>query len=247
MPRTPSRPRAAAEIVIVHSSDIHVDDGYTARAHGGDGTRGLRSVLETAAASRADVALLAGDVFEHNRLPMELLHRVAALLDDAPMEVVLLPGNHDPVMPGSVWHRSAIPGLANVHVLGVTHDVSVVFPALDLEIWGHAHRDYDDMRPLRRPRRRRTRWQVAAAHGHYEPEPDRSTPARAAWLFGDADIAATGADYIALGHWNRPVRVGDGTVPAWYSGSPELAGTVNLVRLRADGGVHVQRRKIAWT
>lgn len=242
----PARNGRRADIVIVHSSDIHVDDGYTARAHGGDGTRGLRHVLETAAAARAHVTLLCGDVFEHNRLPAELLHRVAVLLDEAPMEIVILPGNHDPVMADSVWHRSTLAQPENVHVLGFTDDVSVTFPALDLEIWGHAHRDYDDMHPLRRPRRRRTRWQVAAAHGHYEPVPDRSVPARAAWLFGDADIAATGADYVALGHWNRPMRVGDGTIPAWYSGSPELAGTVNEVRLRADGEVRVRRRKIAW-
>jgi len=26
-------------------------------------------------------------------------------------------------------------------------------------------------------------------------------------------LAATGADYVALGHWDRATRVGDGTVP----------------------------------
>ncbi len=57
--------RAHGDIVIAHSSDIHVDDGYTARAHGGDGTRGLRHVLETAKAAKADIALLVGDIFEH--------------------------------------------------------------------------------------------------------------------------------------------------------------------------------------
>ena len=33
-------------VKVVHSSDIHVDNGYTARAHGGDGANGLRLVLE---------------------------------------------------------------------------------------------------------------------------------------------------------------------------------------------------------
>ena len=50
-------------------------------------------------------------------------------------------------------------------------------------------------------------------------------------------IAATGADYLALGHWDRPARVGDGIVPAYYSGSPDLAQTVNMVRLTATGEV----------
>lgn len=238
--------RTRGDIVIAHSSDIHVDDGYTARAHDGDGTRGLRHVLETAAAAGADVMLLVGDVFEHNRLPEDILHRTADLLAAAPMEVVILPGNHDPLMEGSVWHRGPLAEPGNVHVLGLTHDVSVTFPAFDLEVWGRAHRDYEDMHPLRRPRRRSTRWQVATAHGHYEKVPDRRTRNRPAWLFGDADIAATGADYVALGHWNRPLRVGDGTVPAWYSGSPELAGTVNLIGLSDRDPARIRRRKIAW-
>jgi DNA repair exonuclease SbcCD nuclease subunit len=246
-PFLPAPRRARGDIVIAHSSDIHVDDGYTARAHGGDGTRGLRHVLETARAARADIALLVGDIFEHNRLPREIVDQAARVLGDAGMEVVILPGNHDPVMEGSVWHRGALSEPGNVHIIGVTHDAAVPFPDLDLEIWGRPHTDYDDMAPLRRPRKRRTRWLLAAAHGHYEPVPDRRVAARSAWLFGDADIAATGADYLALGHWNRPVRVGNGAVPAWYSGSPEYAGTVNIVRLRdADGAVSVTRRRIRW-
>ena len=63
--------------------------------------------------------------------------------------------------------------------------------------------------------------------------------------FSDEEIAATGADYLALGHWDRPMRVGNGAVPAYYSGSPDLAGTINLVRLTADG-VIVRREKLIW-
>jgi DNA repair exonuclease SbcCD nuclease subunit len=236
--------KASDGIVVVHSSDLHVDDGYTARAWGGDGTAPLRRVLEAARAAAADVVLLAGDTFEHNRLPASLLDRAAALLDEAGIPVVILPGNHDPATPGSVWHRGRIAAPPHVHVLGVTHDKAVRFPALGLEIWGHAHRDYDDMAPLRNPRARRTRWQIAAAHGHYEASPDPRSSLRPSWLIGDADIAATGADYVALGHWNTPKRVGRRGVPAWYSGSPDLAGTVNLVRLAADGRVVVRRQRL---
>jgi hypothetical protein len=58
-------------------------------------------------------------------------------------------------------------------------------------------------------------------------------------------IAATAADYLALGHWDRPVRVGNGVVPAYYSGSPDLAETVNLVRLTAAGEVVVTREPLS--
>jgi DNA repair exonuclease SbcCD nuclease subunit len=63
-------------------------------------------------------------------------------------------------------------------------------------------------------------------------------------VFGDEEIAATGADYLALGHWDRPMRVGNGAVPAYYSGSPELAQTVNLVHLTPAGEVIVTREAL---
>ena len=47
---------------------------------------------------------------------------------------------------------------------------------------------------------------------------------------------------MALGHWNSPAKVGNGTVAAYYSGSPEFAGTFNVVRL--GEGVQVTREKL---
>jgi DNA repair exonuclease SbcCD nuclease subunit len=228
------------EVILVHSSDLHVDEDRG----GGDGTAPLRSVLATARALRADVVVLAGDTFESNQLNGAVLERAAGLLAAAGWPVVILPGNHDPAIPDGVFVRGGLGRLANVMVLGVTHDETVLFPALDLEIWGHAHRDYFSMAPLRGPRPRTTRWQVAVAHGHYEPPATRANPLRPSWVFGDEEIAATGADYLALGHWDRPVQVGNGVVPAYYSGSPELAGTVNLVRLSRTGEVVVTREKL---
>jgi len=65
-------------------------------------------------------------------------------------------------------------------------------------------------------------------------------------LISDNEIDATGADYLALGHWNRWEKVGSGSVPAYYSGSPDLAKTVNLVRLTGNGTVHVDRVPVSW-
>ncbi len=158
--------------------------------------------------------------------------------------MVVLPGNHDPAVNDAVYRTGALAEVSNLHIIGVTHEETVGFPNLSLEIWGRPHRDYADMIPfeMREPRRaRRTRWQIAVAHGHYEPKPDRGIGPRPSWLIGDDEIAATGADYVALGHWNRAVRVGNGNVPAYYSGSPEYAGTVNVVRLSPAVGVSVAR------
>ncbi len=243
-PGTNDRLASKSEVALVHSSDVHVDDSRIAASLGEDGTAGLRAVLATAKTLAADLVLLAGDTFENNQLSTTVLDRAAEALAEAGRPVVILPGNHDPALPNSVFAKGGFSRIHNVRILGVTDDEAVSFPAYDLEIWGHAHRDYFDMAPLRGPRPRSTRWQVAVAHGHYEPPETRANPLRPSWIFGDEEIAATAADYLALGHWDRPVRVGNGSVPAYYSGSPELAGTVNLVRLIAGGGPVVTREAL---
>jgi DNA repair exonuclease SbcCD nuclease subunit len=236
MPHPPAR-----DIVVVHSSDLHVDHDYTARLHGGDGTAGLGCVLAAARDLAADVVLLAGDTFDSHRVPQNLIEQAAAVIGAAALPVVILPGNHDPAIASAIYRDGPLATVENLHVIGVTHDEAIAFPDLALEVWGRPHRDYDDMIPFETVRARQTRWLIAMAHGHYQPKPDRNIGPQPSWLIGDDDIAATGADYVALGHWNRAVRVGNGVVPAYYSGSPEYAGTVNVVRLSDTGGVTVTR------
>jgi DNA repair exonuclease SbcCD nuclease subunit len=233
-----------AEVILAHSSDIHVDENLDEAGQKENGPVGLAAVLATARVLRADIVLLAGDTFEGNHLGAATLDRAGRRLAEAGIPVVILPGNHDPALPDGVFARGRFADIPNIAVLGVTHDEAVLFAAFDLEICGRAHRDYLDMAPLRGPRPRSTRWQVALGHGHYEPPETRTNPLRPSWVFGDEEIAATGVDYLALGHWDRPVQVGNGAVPAYYSGSPELAGTVNLVRLTAAGEVRVSREKL---
>jgi DNA repair exonuclease SbcCD nuclease subunit len=241
----PQHQTAPVDIVLVHSSDLHVDDEATATKHH-DGTAGLAAVLAAARAHNADIVLLAGDTFDNNRVPAPILDRAGRLLADAGMPVVILPGNHDPALPNSVFRRGGYASIPSVSVVGITHEEAVCFPAHDLEIWGHAHRDYENMVPLRGPRPRTTRWQIAMAHGHYEPPHNLATPLRPSWLFTDDHITETRADYLALGHWDRAARVGDGSVPAYYSGSPDLAQTVNVIRLTQEGEVLVTREPLAW-
>jgi DNA repair exonuclease SbcCD nuclease subunit len=232
------------EIRLVHSSDVHVDDERSAANNSRNGADRLAVVLSTARKLRADIVLLAGDTFETNQLSRPVIDRAGNLFADAGLPIVVLPGNHDPALSDSVYSKGKYDQIPNLAILGVTHDTSVMFTEFDIEIWGYAHRDYFDMAPLRGSWPRLTRWQVATGHGHYEPPATRANPLRPSWVFGDEEIVATGADYLALGHWDRPMRVGDGAVPAYYSGSPELAQTVNLVRLTRVGEVIVTREAL---
>jgi DNA repair exonuclease SbcCD nuclease subunit len=233
-------PTLADDIVLVHSSDLHVDDDPHQGPYGDDGTTGLRVVLEAARVAQADYVLLVGDIFDSNRQPPDLIAQCVAMLREFPRPVVVLPGNHDPLTPDSVWRRGGLDKLDHVAIIGLTHEQAIHFPEHDLEMWGHPHFDYSNMVPLREPRPRSARWHITLAHGHYED--DGVEPLRPSWLISNAEIEATRADYLALGHWNRAAAVGTGTtVPAYYSGSPDLAKTVNVIRLRGNGTVIVER------
>jgi DNA repair exonuclease SbcCD nuclease subunit len=195
--------------------------------------------LATATAVRANVVLLAGDTFDNHRQPRELLERAAQMLRDYRDLIVILPGNHDPLTPDSVYRRGGLADIPNVRILGLNVDQAVIFSEFELEIWGRAHLDYTDMSPLADPRPRTTRWQLAAAHGHYVDEARDPNRMIGSWLIHREELIATGSDYVALGHWNQATRVGNGEVAAYYSGSPEYAGTVNVVRLSGNGRVEV--------
>ncbi len=227
------------ESVIVHSSDLHlgVDDSFS----NSDSLAVLPKVLATATAVRANVVLLAGDTFDNHRQPLELLERAARILRDYRDPIVILPGNHDPLTPDSVYRRGGLANIPNVRILGLNVDEAVIFSEFELEIWGRAHLDYTDMSPLADPRSRSTRWQLAAAHGHYVDEARDPNRMIGSWLIHREDLIATGSDYVALGHWNQATPVGNGEVAAYYSGSPEYAGTVNVVRLSGNGRVEVSQ------
>ena len=236
--------RIDKDIVLVHSSDLHVDDERIAALHDGDGTGGLGAVLAAARAFGANIVLFAGDTFDNHMVTTATIDRAGRLLADAGLPIVILPGNHDPATPDSIWLRGRFDEIGNVAIFGITNDRLLAFPDYELEIWGNAHRDYMDMVPLRDPPGRAARWHIAMGHGHYEPPETWHNPLRPSWLISDDHIAATAADYLALGHWDRAAQVGGGAVPAYYSGSPDYVHTINLVRLTHNGEVIVSREAV---
>ena len=230
------------EVTIVHSSDLHlgVDDSFSKA----DSLAVLPKVLGAAAEVRADVVLLAGDTFDNHRQPIDLLERAAQMLRDYNKPVVILPGNHDPLTPDSVYRRGGLADISNVSILGLNVEEAIMFHTFELEIWGRAHFDYTDMSPLADPKPRSTRWQLAAAHGHYVDEARDPNRLIGSWLIHREELLATGADYVALGHWNQATPVGNGQIAAYYSGSPEYAGTVNVVKLTREGSVEVTQVRL---
>ena len=227
---------AGADLIVAHTSDLHLGGRWQRGAE----LSALRAVLDAAAETGAQALIMAGDVFDSHRTPVALVEGAARMLADAAIEIVILPGNHDPATPDAVYRHSGMDGIENVHVLGVTVADSVVFGALGLEVVGVPHMAYVDMSPLATARPKSTPWQISMAHGHWVTGPQ---DAHRGWQIHDREIAASGADYVALGHWDVPQPAGDGSVPAFYSGSPEIARTVNVVRFGATG-VEVRRHAL---
>ena len=107
------------DIIIVHTSDLHVDHDYTARMHGGDGTAGLACVLNASRNIGADVVLLVGDTFDSHRVPDHVLDRAANVISEAGLPVVLLPGNHDPALPEAIYRRGLLAEASNLQEMDV--------------------------------------------------------------------------------------------------------------------------------
>ncbi len=224
---------ARERLRLVHTSDLHLGAMYGSW-HGRDGDHGLpllERVLLAASDEDAYALLLVGDIFDSNRVGDDLVAAVARLLVAWGRPTIFLPGNHDCYTPDSVYRRleRACAGAENVHVVRSPQGETVRLPQADLAVWGRAHVDYSDCRPLcDLPPRGPERWQVAMAHGHYVRD---SRDLGRSYLIFPEDIGATGRDYVALGHWDLPADVSVGGVVAAYSGSPARTGQVLVVEL----------------
>ena len=210
---------------ILHASDLHVGDVHV------DRTDPVPPLVDAAISNRVDAVLLVGDVFDHNRVPTEVGQQLVDELARLDVPVVVLPGNHDCLVPDAIWSRVTL--APNVHVMTDAEGEHVELEALDVSVWGRPHPDYGDLRPLDGipPRSGRT-WDVALAHGHMVL---RQEDHHRAYQITPEEIAASAQDYIALGHWDVPHDMSAGEVTAHYSGSASRFGVCALVTLTDTG------------
>lgn len=228
---------------FLHTADWHI--GLRARGLEGRGQEIRerrfatgREVLEAAARWGADFILHGGDLFDDNAVDQRLVQRASDLLGKAPCPVYIIPGNHDPFVPGSVWGHRALTSLGNVHILTEPSPVSVpggtLYPCPLLDRTSPS----DPTAWIRHEQGEGIA--VGLAHGSVEGCPieewDHPIPRDA--------VARTGLDYLALGHWHSCARFADGTGECRmaYPGAHETtkfgednAGKVLLVTIDAPG------------
>jgi DNA repair exonuclease SbcCD nuclease subunit len=241
---------------IIHTADVHLgarhdDLGEQASAQRERQFAAFVATVDLALAEQVDLVLIAGDLFDSNVQPRRSVERVAAQLkrlSAGKIRCVIVPGTHDAYDRSSIyraydlktlagsapdddWVTLLTPNRPRIHLAAC--DVVVhgpVFatkraphsPLRDLDVAAHAAT---------------ATWQVGVLHGSVAiaGKTDRDDV-----VITTEEIAATGLDYLALGHWHS-ARLGKaGSVTYAYAGAPE---PVALNQDRAGKVLHIELEK----
>ncbi len=265
---------------LLHLADVHLgarhhDLGPVAAQQRERQFEAFRRALDLALEERVDLVLVAGDLFDSNQQPRRSVERAAAELGritGAGGRVVLIPGTHDVYDHSSLYRIHDLAALARAKdaakeglndgadrfVVLTPERPEVVFPALDLIVYG---RVFDTKRAPRSPLAgfsaaddTRARWRVGLIHGSLRIEGKVEADDV---LFTAAEVAASGLDYLALGHWHSFQQGRAGSTTWAYAGAPEPvavdqdgAGQVVLVDLEEASGakeVRLDARRVGRT
>jgi DNA repair protein SbcD/Mre11 len=244
---------------LLHTADLHLGARHTDLGERAAVLRerqfsAFRTSVELAIAEKVDIFLIAGDLFDSNTQPRRSVERVAAelgRLTRAGIRAVIIPGTHDVYDGASIYRSYDLAGMARAAsdwvVVLTPYLPEIVFATLDTIIYG---RVFDTKRSPRSPLAgldvstdTRAAWKIGMVHGAL------AIPGRTdadAVVFTEDEIARTGLDYLALGHWHSAIEGRAGNVSYAYSGAPEPvavdqdgAGQVLLVTLDESNGRHV--------
>src|SRR5207245_1624696 len=219
---------------FLHAADLHLGLRITRFEEGACSRIGearftaLQQLREKAAKHRVDFILIAGDVFDdHSVSRTDVAARAFAILEGSQNScpVFIIPGNHDPLVPGGVWDRD--PWLRDqphlrVHFLREATPVSV--PGTPVVLFPcplKQRRAMEDPTQwiAQHPRNADQTIRIGVAHGSLNimplPDDDHLIPANAAQQLG--------LDYLALGHWHKRYlhKSADGIERTAYCGTHE--------------------------
>jgi DNA repair exonuclease SbcCD nuclease subunit len=197
-----------------------------------------RRVAEVAKSHNVDFVLVSGDLFEDNAVDRILVQKVADILNSFGKPIFIIPGNHDPFVPGSVWEHPSWKSASNVNVLldeaPVEVHGGVLYPCPVRE--KHSGLNPTAWIPLERDERIRIGIAHGTVEGIREDEPDYPIPRDAA--------QRAGLNFLALGHWHSyGIYPGpDGAIHMAYSGTHETtkfgerdSGNVLIVEIPGPG------------
>jgi DNA repair protein SbcD/Mre11 len=244
---------------IIHTADVHLgarhdDMGEQASAQRERQFAAFKATVDLALAEKVDLVLIAGDLFDSNVQPRRSVERVAGELNrlaHARIRTAIIPGTHDVYDQASIYRAYDLKALSGSTadddlVTVLTPELSSIhLPALQTVVHG---RVFATKRAPESPLKgldvradpADAVWHVAMIHGSISipGKTDRDEVVITA-----EEIAQSGLDYVALGHWHSTQQGRSGEVAYAYAGAPEpvaldqdRAGKVLLVELDDAGG-----------
>lgn len=208
---------------FIHSSDLHLGKRF---GNMPEDLRGrlrearhmaLRRLAEAARAHEAGVILLAGDTFDTETPSPEIRRQtLAEMASHAPLQWIILPGNHDSLQATELWNALRAEAPDNVILATEAAPIALSSDATLLP----------SPCTTRRPGRDLTEWvdqaatpersiHICLAHGGIL---DFSEDGDASGIIAPDRARRAGLDYLALGDWHGTMSVDPRT---WYSGTPE--------------------------
>ncbi|MCQ2449037.1 MAG: DNA repair exonuclease [Clostridia bacterium] len=208
---------------ILHCADVHIGAaerflGAAAESRRYETLMTFERITQIARENAVDVLLIAGDLFDGNRIEQSLIDRTFKALGDlSPIRVLIAAGNHDPLSADSPY-KTALPD--NVRVFGGKAGV-VQFDEFKTRVYGQSFTGV-----------------YMTGEGRFPIVPPQDDYCNILLLHGDLGdgrsdyngistdfLAQSGMDYVALGHIHaRSEVLRIGATHYAYPGCPEGQG-----------------------
>ena len=202
---------------ILHTADLHIDSPLTShlspdkvRERRAELFSTLSAMVESAAQSGIRIIIIAGDLFDSDKITKAAKKRTLSLIAaHGEISFFYLPGNHEEE--GLVSGEEYLP--ENLFLFG---EEWTYFASGDLVIAGRSTTSKDMFDTLSLPADKRN---IVVLHGELRDRSDESG------VIGKRDAAGKNIDYLALGHYHSysAERIDD-RCTAVYAGTPEGRG-----------------------
>ncbi len=238
-------------IKILQTSDVHLGAkfeslGDRGAVHRRQIERVFEKTVDLAISRKADLLLIAGDLFDSDNPPQAIIDFVRRQLErlrDTSVNVVIMPGNHDFLSERSVYKKSFWGDIKNVFVFNDPSVERKEYPGLGITIHAKVLNTKNSTESaISRSSPSNTKYNVMMAHGALIASEGARSRYFDRWPITPDEIKNSKMDYIAIGDFHGMQDVSQGDVSAWYAGSPESiafdqknAGNVLLVEIDSNG------------
>lgn len=241
-----------SKIKILHAADLHLDSPFEGLSSSKAAIRRseqrelLYRLAELAVRERVDLVLLSGDLMDSSNTYYETGEDLLRALRTISVPVFISPGNHDCYTEKSAYCRLKFPD--NVHIFTENEISCLTARSKGLRVWGAAFTENSSPALLTgfHCEREEGLTEIMCIHGDVGSRSSSYNP------ISEAELAASGMDYVALGHIHKSsglLKAGN----TWYSwpGCPEGRGFdesgeryVNIVELE-NGSCELRQVSIA--